>query len=128
MLKNYLLTAFRSYSLRRKTNNRPFFTYINLFGLIIGLAAFLIIAHLVRYELSYDQNASSIYRVTVEIKEGGQTTMSSARTYPGIGPYLKNDIADVDNFARVLMEECMLHFKEKDIKFNGQRTYWADKS
>lgn len=128
MLKNYLLTALRSYSLRRKTNNRPFFTYINLFGLIIGLAAFLIIAHLVRYELSYDQNASSIYRVTVEIKEGGQTTMSSARTYPGIGPYLKNDIAEVDNFARVLMEECMLHFKEKDIRFNGQRTYWADKS
>ena len=96
MLKNYLLTALRSYSLRRKANNRPFFTYINLFGLIIGLSAFLILAHLVRYELSYDQNAASIYRVAVEIKEGGHTTLSSARTYPGVGPYVKNDIAAIN--------------------------------
>jgi putative ABC transport system permease protein len=128
MLKNHLLTALRTYSLRRKTNNRPFFNYLNLCGLIIGLTAFLIIAHLVRYELSYDDNTSNLYRVVVERKESGQTTLHSARTYPGVGLYLKNEIAEVENFTRVLYEECMLHFKEKDIKFNGQRTYWADKS
>lgn len=128
MLKNSILSALRTYSLRRKTNNRPFFTYLNLFGLIIGMAAFLIIAHLVRYELGYDSQTQNIYRVTVERTENGQTTMQSARTYPGVGPYLKNGIAEVENYARILFEECMLHYKEKDLKFNGQRTYWADKS
>lgn len=131
MIKNYILTALRSYSFRRKTGHRPFFTYINLLGLVIGLAAFLVIAHLVKYELSYDQhipNSSSLYRVTVERKEQGITAMASARTYPGVGPYLKNGIAEVNNFARVLAEECMLHFKETDTKFNRQKTYWADKS
>jgi putative ABC transport system permease protein len=131
MLKNYIRTAFRSYSLRRKTASRPFFTYINLLGLTIGLAAFLVVAHLVRYELSFDKhisNNSSLYRVAVERKEGGQTTLASARTYPGVGYYLKNGIAEVESFARVLKEECMLHFKENDIKFNGQLTYWCDKS
>jgi hypothetical protein len=88
MLKNYIRTAFRSYSLRKKIGSRPFFTYINLLGLIIGLAAFLVIAHMVRYEVSFDKhisNNSSLYRVTVERKEDGQTTMASARTYPGRG-------------------------------------------
>ena len=69
MFKNYLLAALRSYYIGRKIGNRSFFTYINLLGLIIGLAAFLIFAHLVRYELSYDRSfplAKKIYRVAVE--------------------------------------------------------------
>jgi putative ABC transport system permease protein len=129
MIKSHLFTALRAYSLSRKSNSRPFFTYINLLGLIIGLAAFLVIAHLVKYEVSYDKHIpDNLYRVTVERSEQGQTTMQSARTYPGVGPHLKSNIAEVTSFARILFEECMLHFKEKDIKFNGQRTYWADKS
>ena len=51
-----------------------------------------------------------------------------AKTYPGVGGILKNDIAEVESFARVLKEECMLHYKETDIKFNRQFTYWADKT
>lgn len=54
MLKTYFLATLRSYFISKKIGNRSFFTYINLIGLIIGLAAFLIIAHLVRYELSYE--------------------------------------------------------------------------
>ena len=78
MFKNYLLTTLRTYYVSKKIGNRSFFTYINLLGLIIGLAAFLIIAHLVRYELSYDRffpGAKNIYRVVVEKTENGQTTM-----------------------------------------------------
>ena len=69
MFKNYLLAALRSYYIGKKIGNRSFFTYINLLGLIIGLAAFLVIAHLVRYELSYDRfspHAKNIYRLVVE--------------------------------------------------------------
>ena len=131
MFKNYLLTTLRTYYVSKKIGNRSFFTYINLLGLIIGLAAFLIIAHLVRYELSYDRffpGAKNIYRVVVEKTENGQTTMASAKTYPGVGGILKNDIPEVQSFARVLKEECMLHYKATDIKFNRQFTYWADKS
>lgn len=131
MFKNYLFTALRSYYIGKKIGNRSFFTYINLLGLIIGLAAFLVIAHLVRYELSYDRfapHAKDIYRLVVEKRENGETTMASAKTYPGAGSILKNDLPEVQSFARVLKEECMLHYKEADIKFNRQFTYWADKS
>lgn len=131
MFKNYLLVALRSYYIGKKIGNRSFFTYINLWGLIIGLAAFLVIAHLVRYELSYDRfspHAKNIYRLVVEKRENGEITMASAKTYPGAGAILKNDIPEVQSFARVLKEECMLHYKRDDIKFNRQFTYWADKS
>ena len=125
MFKNYLLAALRSYYIGKKIGNRSFFTYINLLGLIIGLAAFLIIAHLVRYELSYDRfspYAKNIYRLVVEKKENGEVTMASAKTYPGAGAILKNDVPEVQSFARVLKEECMLHYKKDDIKFNRQFT------
>ena len=131
MLKNYFITTIRTYFISKKIGNRSFFTYINLIGLIIGLAAFLIIGHLVRYELSYDKffpEAGNIYRVVVQKSEEGQVTMESAKTYPGVGAIVKNEVAEVKNFARVLKEECMLHYKEKDIKFNRQFTYWADQS
>lgn len=131
MLKNYFKTTIRTYFISKKIGNRSFFTYINLLGLIIGLAAFLAIAHLVRYELSFDKfisRATDIYRVKVERIENGETTMASAKTYPGLGSILQAGIAEVESFSRVLAEECMLHYKEKDIKFNRQHTYWADRS
>jgi putative ABC transport system permease protein len=131
MFKNYFITTIRTYFISKKIGNRSFFTYINLIGLIIGLAAFLIIAHLVRYELSYDKffpNAKNIYRVTVEKIQNGESTMESAKTYPGVGGILKNEVKETESFARVLKEECMLHYKPTDIKFNRQFTYWADKS
>lgn len=131
MFKNYLLTALRSYNPMKQTGMRSFFAYINLLGLIIGLAAFLVIAHLVRYELSYDRfypDAKNIYRVVVDKTENGETTMASAKTYPGIAGFLKNEIPEVQSVARVLKEECMLHYKETDIKFNRQLTFWAEKS
>lgn len=131
MFKNYLVAALRAYNPIKQSGMRSFFAYINLFGLVIGLAAFLVIAHLVRYELSYDRsfaNAKNIYRVVVEKTENGETTMASAKTYPGVGVISKNEIPEIESFARVLKEECMLHYKETDIKFNRQFTYWADKS
>jgi putative ABC transport system permease protein len=131
MFKNYLLTALRGYYIGKKIGNRSFFTYVNLLGLVIGLAAFLVIAHLVRYETSYDRfspHSKNIYRLVVEKTENGETTMASAKTYPGAGAIVKNDIPEVQSFARVMKEECMLHYKKTDIKFNRQFTYWADKS
>ncbi len=48
MLKNYLLTTWRSISKRKG------FTLLNILGLSIGLAASLLILQYVKDELSYD--------------------------------------------------------------------------
>ncbi|MEP0547448.1 MAG: FtsX-like permease family protein [Rhodothermales bacterium] len=86
MLKNYLKVAVRN--LRRWKG----YAAINVFGLAVGLACFVLIALFVRDELSYDRyhaKADRIYRM-VEIIEGAEESASNplpvgaaiAETYP----------------------------------------------
>ncbi|HTF29205.1 MAG TPA: ABC transporter permease, partial [Flavitalea sp.] len=62
MLKNYLLIALRN--VRRNFT----YTFLNVFGLSLGIASCLLIFLLVRNELSYDsfhKKADRTYRVTL---------------------------------------------------------------
>ncbi|MGH7600085.1 MAG: ABC transporter permease, partial [bacterium] len=62
MLKNYLTIAFRNF---RKHKS---FSLINLAGLAVGMACFILMMLYVQYELSFDryhENAERIYRVVV---------------------------------------------------------------
>lgn len=68
MLKNYLKIAWRNLS------KHKFYTFLNVFGLSLGLASCLLITLYVVDELSYDksfENAERIYRVNSDIKFGG---------------------------------------------------------
>lgn len=60
MIKNYLVTAFREIS------KNKIFSLIHIFGLALGIAAFVLILQYAFYELSYEKfykNADQIYRV-----------------------------------------------------------------
>ena len=61
MIKNYLRSAFRN------IKRHPFISFINIFGLTVGLTCCLLIVVYVINERSYDRsnkNADNIYRVT----------------------------------------------------------------
>ena len=61
MIKNYLRSAFRN------IKRNPFISFINIFGLTVGLTCCLLIVTYVINERSYDKfnkNADDIYRVT----------------------------------------------------------------
>ncbi len=86
MLKNYLKVAVRN--LRRQRG----YAAINVFGLAVGIACFVLIALYVRDELSFDRHhaqADRIYRM-VEVIEGAEESASQplpvgaavAETYP----------------------------------------------
>jgi putative ABC transport system permease protein len=132
MTTHYLLTALRTFYKRSGGRNAGvLFTWINVLGLAIGLAAFLVISHVVYYELTFDRffpNSRDTYRIAVTKIENGNVVMESARSYPGLAALLKAEIPDVVDVARLYKEECMLHYKEVDIKFNRQHTFWADRS
>jgi putative ABC transport system permease protein len=60
MLRNYLITAFRNFK-----NNR-FYTFINVFGLSIGLTCCLVVYSIIKHERTFDswhKNGDRIYRV-----------------------------------------------------------------
>ncbi len=88
MLKNYMKVALRN--LRRD----PTYSYINVIGLAVGLACFLLIALYIQNEFQYDRfhaRADRIVRVTSH-RSDVNGTRSFARSNPAIGPTIKNDL------------------------------------
>ena len=68
MLTNYLKVAVRNF-LRHKM-----YSFINIFGLAVGIACCLLILLFIQDEISYDsfhKNADRIYRVNTDLKFGG---------------------------------------------------------
>lgn len=96
MFKNYLKIAWRS------LKKQAFFTFLNTFGLAIGMAGALIISLYIYDELSYDKmfaDADRIYRIDTDIKFGGAETRA-AETAPPMAAALKRDYAQVESTVR----------------------------
>ena len=113
MLKNYLKIALRSIQ-RHKG-----FSFINLTGLAVGLAAFILIAIYVQYELSFDryhENSNRIYRV---IRPG------RAVTPPPLGPTLMEEFPEVISAARIIMSQNVL-VSPGEENYLEDKVYWAD--
>src|SRR5471030_2739174 len=79
MIKNYIKTAFRSLMKNKG------FTFINVFGLALGLAICMLIVFYVADELgfdSYNTKADRIYRVDSEIKFNGNESAEAVVPAP----------------------------------------------
>src|SRR5580658_8802965 len=80
------------------------FTALNIFGLTLGLATFLLITMYVADELSYDRfnvNADRICRLNTDILSGGILTSMADATPPAAPTLLKN-YPEVEQAARML--------------------------
>src|ERR1044071_5458038 len=98
MIKNYLKTAWRNLW-KSKT-----FSFINIAGLAIGMAACLLILQYVSFKLSYDQfnkNAKDIYRVSNDRYQHGKLIQHGTITYSAIGKAMQDDYPEVINHTRV---------------------------
>ena len=97
MLRNYLKIAWRNL-VRQKG-----YTFINVFGLAIGLACCLVIFLYVQDELRFDRfhtKANQIYRIiNHRSSEGVQMVM--ARTPPAYGPTLTTSFPEVQQSVRL---------------------------
>jgi len=104
------------------------YTFINIFGLAIGLAACLMIYLWVQDELSYDrfhQNSERIYRVErkVDFRDiHGQAPITSGP----YGPALVRDYTEVENFARLDRNEISI--KDHKNTFHRQNLVFTDNS
>lgn len=124
MLKNYLNIALRN--LRKN----KIYSFINIFGLAIGIACFIVIGLYVYNELSYDRyhkNADKIYRVGVTLKLNGITYDEASIPFPA-AEVLQSDFPEVKNSFRLFKEVLFPLVKYGDYKFSEQKFYFADKS
>jgi putative ABC transport system permease protein len=122
MIRSYFKTAWRNIS-KNKT-----FSAINIFGLSVGVAAFLLIVNYLRFEYSYDDehiNKERIFRVPMVISEKDGKEQTFAFTYPAVAPALKNDFPEIEEAARVRRQGGIV--KQGNLKIIEPGTlYYAD--
>jgi len=113
MIKNYLLVAYRNLT------RQSIFSFINIGGLAIGLAAFWLIMLYVANELSYDrfhEKAGRIYRVAQHASWNGGN-FHLAVTPPPMADALKTEYPEIEQVVRLDAESgATLVYGEKRIQ------------
>lgn len=98
MIKNYLKVAWRN------LKKNKIFSFINVFGLAIGLTCCMLIALYLHNELSYDsfhKNASSIYQLgTTFVKEGKEDR--TANTPAPMARAMQMEFPEIEKGTRLL--------------------------
>ncbi|HTM92799.1 MAG TPA: ABC transporter permease [Flavisolibacter sp.] len=129
MFKTYVKIAWRNL-MRNKV-----FSFINIFGLSVGLTCCILITLFIVHETSYDKfqkNANRIYQIaTIFYYEGVEH--KSATTSAPIGKVLQQDYPEVQSSTRLLGlfndDKTLFQVKENDDTYNSiyeTRGYLAD--
>ncbi|HTI09358.1 MAG TPA: ABC transporter permease [Puia sp.] len=123
MLRNYWKIAFRNMA------KYKFISFINLFGLTVGMTCCLLILTYILHEVSYDKynsKADRIYRVTRSFNnKEGIVSLHLGAVAPPFGPLLKNEFPDIQKVTRLLlMGTAPMHYQDKI--FNEKDIFCAD--
>ena len=111
----------------RNLFKQKLFTSINIFGLAIGLAGSLLIAVFVWNELSYEsmhEKADDIYRIAVQFGQADDS-MILAGAMPALGPAAKEELPEVEEFARVVLDRNAPIIQNKN-EFTEGKFFLAD--
>src|ERR1700748_1384226 len=123
MLKNYLKIAFRNLA------KYKFISFINLFGLTVGLTCCLLILTYILQETSYDKynsKADRIWRVTRSFNnKDGIVSLHLGTIAPPFGPLLKADFPDIQQMTRMLPIGNQV-MRNGDKIFNEPDVFFAD--
>ena len=123
MFLNYLKIAIRNL----KKNKG--YSFINIFGLAVGIACCIVILLFIQNEFSYDKynvNYDSIYRVRLSAVIGNNPIESASSCAP-CGPSFKQEIPEVENYTR-LRNYGFPVIRYKDKAFSEERFYSVDSS
>lgn len=121
MFKNFLISAFRNL-LRNK-----FYTFLNILGLSIGLAAFIFILLYVRDEIMYDRynkKHDRIYRIESDYNISNRHDVFAIVPVP-MGPAFKLEFPEVEAFVR-LNEVGNALFRYGEKEYYEEEFYFAD--
>ena len=122
MFINYLKIAVRNLS------RNKFYTLINILGLSIGIVCTLLIILYVRYEFSYDkyhEKYERIYRLDSDFFIGGKKDQFAVTALP-LGPTLKTEYPEIEEFCRFLKMDDQTLLKYGDKEFFETNLYLAD--
>jgi len=126
MLKNYFKIALRN------IQRNKIFSFINIFGLAVGMACSLLIFLFVKDELSYDRfnkDSANIYRVVKDFVNDDGTIIPDATTPPALAVAMQRVIPEVTAATRLFANPDWgqnFLFKYDNKKFNEQKIFFVD--
>ena len=123
MIKNYIKIALRN------LQKNPVYSFINIFGLALGMGVSILILLFVYYELSYDryhEDSDRIVRVSREwFNQNGETSLHLGHVAPPFGPLLEQDFeGTVEEAVRFFQVSPLLRYQ--DEAFVENRFFFAD--
>ena len=123
MFKNYLKIALRN------IRKNPGYSFINIFGLALGMGISILILLYVQYELSYDkyhENSDRIVRTSrAWFNQDGEVSLHLGHAAPPFGPLLESDFeGTVEEMVRFLDISPLLRYEDKSFVEN--RFFFAD--
>ena len=121
MFKNYLKIAMRNL-LRYKV-----YSFINIFGLAIGMACFLLIVFYIQFERSYDnfhQNSKNIYKL-VRVNTLGERVERRVNTGAPLAPLLTQNFPSIKHAVR-FTNLYMGLISHGDMRFVETHFFFAD--
>jgi putative ABC transport system permease protein len=98
MISNYLKFSVRN------MHRHSVFTFINITGLVMGIAVCLLMLNYVDFEKSYDKffpRSKDIVRVSYSRLIDNELQYSKAQIFPAVGETLKEAIPAVENYTRM---------------------------
>ncbi len=126
MLKNYTILTFRKI-FRYRT-----YSLINILGLSIGLASFIIIMLYVYDEYSYDRyhkNSDRIYRITSVMDFKGVGEKSSSQPFPMAEAMYEKYPEYIENYVRFFnLQKSVFTVAYEEKVFNEKRFFYTDTS
>lgn len=126
MLRNLITIAYRNL-IRHKI-----FSFINIMGLAIGIAASTLLLGYVGSELSYDDfhtNKENIYRVRFDSYKSEALESSSAIGYYGAAPAIKESFPEVLNYVRLHRADGMYTCYLEDgqsVSYHEKKAFYSD--
>ncbi|MEQ9164777.1 MAG: ABC transporter permease, partial [Fulvivirga sp.] len=124
MIRNYFKIA-----LRNLVKNR-IFSFVNIIGLAIGIAATILLTFYVRHERSYEnvhENADNIFRLSLNLYNGNEFIINDVETYQTLGPEFKEKMPEVLDYVRLANMDAA-QIKANGKVFYEQLIYAADPS
>lgn len=123
MLKNYFLISYR-HLVKNKL-----FSFINILGLALGIASFMLIISYVRFEFNYDhinENIDDIYRVESLFYKGELKTDHWPTSTNGAGRALQESFAEVNDMTRINWHNSDRMVRYNELKFRENHVCFAD--
>jgi len=124
IIKNYIKIALRNI-FRNKL-----YSFLNIAGLSIGIACFLLILFYVQDELSFDRfhdKANRIYRVNLTF-DTSERVVLSAHTTHAYGQMLKDEFPEIEQFVRFSRYGQKKLIQYEDYIFYEEKFLWVDSS